>query len=63
MLFEAQEQLIAANTLLQIIFAILPTEKKVFQNFQGQLKLIQEDRISFSPKNILYEITRKNSFD
>ena len=63
MLFEAQEQLIAANNLLQIIFAILPTEKKVFQNFQGQLKLIQEDRISFSPKNILYEITRKNSFD
>jgi hypothetical protein len=59
MLVEAQNQLLRANVLLQIIFVILPEQIDVFQAFETKLENLQRDKVETDDTRIHYHSTSK----
>ena len=59
MLTEAQKQLLAANVLLQIIFAILPEQTDVFEAFKAKLENLQAGNQEVKDTRIPYSLTSK----
>lgn len=61
MLFEAQQRLLAANVLLQIIFVILPHQKNVFDIFQAELDPLQTGNVGSNSSQVCHPLTSKHS--
>ena len=59
MLVEAQNQLLRANVLLQIIFVILPEQIDVFQAFEAKLESLQKGKVETNDTVIPYYSTSK----
>ena len=57
MVVEAQQQLLKANVLLQIIFVILPDTKQVFDAFQTQLAFLQTSQFESEKARVCYNLT------
>ncbi|CAF1230748.1 unnamed protein product [Adineta ricciae] len=57
MLVEAQNQLLTANTLLQIIFVILPQQMDVVKAFEEKLASLQEGNIETKDAEISYHLS------